>query len=306
MASDPTDICNEALDRVGIPFQLGDIEQGGAEANVLLRHYMPCRQQLLRAAPWAFARKTMPLVLLADASGTTPNVLTTVPGGQTSSFCYEYGYPIDCMRVRYIPGSPLATPGAPAGNITPPNPQLPLLSGSPVVYPFGQRIVPTRFLVTNDPNITVDPNSNYAFQQGGSPTGSTVIMSNVQQAQCVYTFDVLYPSLWDSLFENAMAAYLAQQCAVALWAARGKPDFGMKMQAQQIALAKIAVTEARVADGNEMATHADLSPDWIAARRTGGGSYGWSLPGAGGGIGSLGCWGAGWNGSLALGDGTAY
>ncbi len=246
----------------------------------------------------------MPLILLGDASGATPNVRTTVVGGQTSAFCYEYMMPIDCMRVRYIPGNPLTTPGAPAGNITPPNPSLPLLGGSPIVYPFGQRVVPTRFLVTNDPNITAPADSNYAFQQGQSPAGSTVIMSNVQQAQCVYTGDILYPSVWDSLFTNAMKAYLAQECAIALWAARGKPEVGLKVQAQQIAITKVALATARAVDGSEMTVSADLKVDWIAARRTGGGSYGWSMPN--GGDGGFGCWGSGYSGSLLFGDGSSF
>lgn len=305
MAADPTDVANLALDACGIPFQLGDIEQGGAEANILLRHYGTCRQQLLRAAPWAFARKTMPLVLLADASGATPNVRTTVPGGQTSQFCYEYAYPIDCMRVRYIPGNPLATPAAPTGNITPPNAQLPLLGSDAGVFPFGQKPVPTRFLITNDPNITVPGDSNFAFQQGQSPVGSSVIMSNVPSAQCVYTFDVLYPSIWDALFTNAMKGYLAQQVAPALWAARGKPEIGLKMQTSAIAMTKMALSEARVADGNEMTVSADISVDWMVARRTGGGIYNYTLPGGAGG-GNWGCWGAGWSGSLLFGDGSSY
>ncbi len=75
MANDPTDIANLALDACGINIQLNDIEQGGREANVLLRAYPECLRQLLRAAPWAFARKQAALQLLADASGATPNVV---------------------------------------------------------------------------------------------------------------------------------------------------------------------------------------------------------------------------------------
>ena len=80
MANTPTQICNMALDACGINFQLGDVEQGGREANVLLRAYGECVRQLLRAAPWQFARKEVPMHLLADASGATPNVSTNVVG----------------------------------------------------------------------------------------------------------------------------------------------------------------------------------------------------------------------------------
>jgi hypothetical protein len=288
MAGNPTDICNLALDAIGIPFQLGDVEQGGREANVCLRAYSECLSQLLRAAPWAFARRNTALLLLADASGATPNVSTVVPGGYASPWCYSYAYPIDCARVRYIPGNILSTPGTPAGNITPPNPSLPILPGTGTA-PWQQRVYPTPFLVTNDPNMTAAPGSSAEFNQGQSPIGSTVILSNVQNATIVYTFQALYPSLWDHLFRGAMIAYLGQEIALPLWASRGKPDFGMKIRQQQIVVAKSKITDARVADGNEMTANTSHTPSWISARRTGGSFGSYSIP-----VGSdLGCWGGG-------------
>ena len=302
MASDPTDMANLALDEIGIPFQLGDIEQGGREANVCNRAYNECLRQLLRAAPWAFARKQTTMQLLADASGATPNVSNVVVGGYANKWCYEYAYPIDCARIRYVPGNQLSTPGTPAGNITPPNPNLPILPNTGTA-PWGTRVAPTPFLVTNDPNFTVGPNTSAQFQQGQSPVGSTVILSNVQNATLVYTFNCLYPSLWDHLFRGALVSYLGQAIALPLWAGRNKPDVGLKIRMQQIAITKQKITEARVADGNEMTVSSDIPVDWIRFRRTGGGLNNYSLPGNNA---DYGCWGGGWNGSLVFGDGTSY
>lgn len=267
-----------------------------------LRAYGESLRQLLRAAPWAFARKQTVLQLLADASGSTPDVSALVPGGYASAYQFAYAYPIDAARIRYIPGNRNIGPSAPAGNITPPNPSLPIVPPTNQSWQYGQRIVPTPFIVTNDPNFTAAPGSNAEFLQGQSPIGNTIILSNVQNATIVYTFNAIYPSLWDHLFRGAMVAYLAQQIAFPLWSSRNKAELGMKARNEQIAIAKNFVTEARVADGNESTGQANLRVDWIAFRRTGGGMGSYS----GGGGGDYGCWGAGWNGSLLFGTGDSY
>lgn len=302
MTGTPTDIANRALDAAGIPFQLGDLAQGGREAEVCLRQYGESVRQLLRAAPWGFGRKQVPLVLLADASGSTAGVSSSVPGGSASRFCYVYAYPIDCARIRYVPANQPSLPGTPAGNIVPANSSLPLLPSTNQNYQYGQRIVPTPFVVTNDPDFSAAPGSNSQFLQGQSPIGNTVILSNVQNATIVYTFNALYPSLWDALFRQAMVSYLAQSIAFPLWSSRNKPDMGLKARTAQIALTKLAISEARVADGNEMTGQSDLQVDWIRFRRTGGGTAGYGS-GLGG---DYGCWGGGWNGSLLFSSGESY
>lgn len=298
MASNPTDIANLALDAAGIPFQLGDLEQGGREADVAVRAYGECLRMLLRAAPWGFARRQTTLMLLADASGSTPDVSTQVPGGYASRFSYAYGYPIDCARIRYVPSNRVANPATPTGNITPAGGTLPILPSTNQNWQYGQRIVPSPYLVTNDPNFTAPAGSNGEFVQGQSPIGNTIILSNVQQATIVYTFNAIYPSLWDHLFRGAMVALLAQYIALPLWASRNKPDLGIKIRNDQIVIAKTMVTEARVADGNEMTGQSSIPVDWIQFRRSSGGPAGYGS--------DVGCWGAGWNNSLLFSDGQSY
>lgn len=303
MANTPTNVANQALDAAAINTELGDIEQGGRIANVCLRAYGECRNQLLRGAPWAFARKQEPLLLLADATKQTANVGTVVPG---TEFIYEYGYPIDCARIRYIPFNPFLNPGAPVGNIVPQNASAPIVTGLAQGPGVGHRIQPSRFLVTNDPNYSAPQGSNAPLVQGQSPQGNTVILSNVKNASCVYTFDALYPSLWDHLFRSAMVAYLASEIALPLWVEKDR-KFGLEIRNQQVQIAKQKIMEARVADGNEMTVSSDIPVDWMAARNTGGaGAFSWGMGAiAGGGEGDYGCWGGGWGGSMSLG-GSAY
>lgn len=301
MASLPTDICNQALDAAGVDFTLGDIEEGTRPAQVCLRAYWTCLRQLLRGAPWDFARREVPLLLLADATGQTPNVGTTVGSG----FVYCYAYPNDCARVRYIPWIPFDNPGAPANNIQPPNAQAPLLTNMGQAPLVGHRIVPARFLITNDPNFPPPAGSTYWDVQGVSPQGRIVILTNVVNAKCVYTMVVLYPSVWDHLFRSAMVAYLASEISLPL--AKDK-KFGLSMREQNIAIVKEKIVQARIADGNEGWTSTDHTPDWIRNRNTGGsGGFGPGWAGFdGGGGGSYGCFGSGWGGSLGFGNGSTY
>jgi hypothetical protein len=295
----PVDVANLALDACGYNMELGNLEQGGREANLLLRAYGRCREDLLRGAPWGFARKQVPLFLLADSSGVTPNVGTQVPG---TNFQYEYAYPTDCQRIRYIPWKPYQNPGVPPGNIQPPNPNVPpTTGGNPAI--LWQPIRPSQFLVTNDPNFSQPVAVPYQPTHGSSPIGSTVILSNVQNASLVYTFDATYPSLWDQLFTSAMIAYLASEVCWPLWSSKN-PKLGLAVRKDQIAIAKAKITEARIADGNEMTVSSDIQVDWMRFRNTlGGNGIGgdWSSDGA-----TWGCWGGGWSGSVGFSDGSSF
>lgn len=288
----PTAICNQALDAAGIDFTLGDLEEGTRPAQVCLRAYSECLRQLLRAANWDFARREAPLLLLADASGQTPDVGSVVPGGQ---FCYEYAYPTNCARVRYIPWNPFLNPGTPSGNITPPDPSAPVMTGLGQQPGMGQRVTPARFLITNDFNYV--PADVGIEQPGMSPTGRVVILTNVQQAYCVYTYEALYPSVWDHQFRAAMVAYLASEIAMPL--ARDK-KFGLQMRDRNIGIAVAKIQSARATDGNETWSSSDIAVDWMRIRYSGG-SYGpWGGTGEGPGY----CFGG--LDQVGLSNGSAY
>lgn len=288
------DIINQSLDAAGIDFSIGDPEEGTVPAQKALRAYGQCRDQLLRGANWDFARKTAPLVMLADATGQTPNVGSLVP----VPWIYEYAYPNDCMKIRFIPWNPLQTAPVPYSNIQIPN--VPLTSGGGQAPYIGQRIRPARFTVAADPNYPAQPGMDYINTQGISPQGSTVILTNVLNAQAVYTARIIYPSIWDTLFRAALVSYLASELAIPL--AKDK-KMGMAIRNQQIAIAKHKIMEARLVDGNEGWYSSDIRVDWMAFRNAGrGGPFNNGGGFSDGGPGQI--WG-GWD-SCSFSDGSAY
>lgn len=302
----PADVANQSLDAAGVDFTIGDMEEGTKPAQVLLRAYGQNLRQLLRAANWNWARKQAPLVLLADATGQTANVGAIVPHGE---FIYEYAYPIDAAKIRFIPWQPFENPGVLPGNIG----QLqggfnsiglaagsiPQTTATPLRV--GHRLIPAKFVISNDPNYPSAPGQIFWETQGTSPTGSTVILCNVKNAQCVYTTIVFYPSMWDSLFREALVALLAANIAVPL--SKDK-KFGLQMRKENIEIAKAKIKEARVVDGNESVASSDISVDWMRTRRTGGWGSGR------GGFGGGGDWGGGFGygtfDAMQLPDGSVF
>ena len=296
----PTDIANQSLDAAGIEFTLGDIEEGSRAAQVILRAYGQCLRQLLRAAHWGFARKQIPMQLLADATGNTPNVGTVVP----VPWAYEYGYPEDCMKARFVPWNQAQqqAAGIPPGNIALPATPISTALGQPPLS--GSRIVPARFLETMDFNYVPAQAGSRSWETPGvSPDGRTVILTNVQNAQLVYTAFIKYPSNWDALFRAAFVSYLASEIALPL---HKDKKLAMAVRPALIESTKHKLTQARITDGNEGWQSAELQVDWMRFRASGGalgGNWtGWGGGAEGAGPGIL--WG-GWD-SCAFSNGSAY
>lgn len=267
MSNYPADLANEALDAAGVDFTIGEPQEGTKPAQVVLRHYGQCLRQLLRAVHWDFCRQLAPLTMLADATGNTVGVGTVV----IPPWTYEYAYPINCMKARFLPQNYLNPNSAPAGNITLPTTP-PTTVADSALYGMGMRLVPSPFLVSMDTNYIINLASNWLDTQGTSPTGRVVILSNVNVAQLVYTAFMPYPSVWDAQFRAAFVAYLASMVALPL--AKDKA-FGVKMREAQMAIARDKVMAARVTNGNESAfpTTTDHLPDWMRLRNMGGGAW---------------------------------
>jgi len=296
MAQTPTDVAQQALDAIGSPVTIGDIEEGTRPAQLLLRAYWQCLRQLLRAAHWNMARAQAPLLLLGDATGNTPNVSNYVMAPWT----FAYAWPTDAMKGRFLPYQYPTNLGPPPGNIVPANSTLPLMTGLGQAPLNMSRLVPARWLEATDPNYPVPAGSITWETQGVSPQGRTVILTNVQNAIFIYTRLMLYPSNWDVLFRGALVAYLASEVALPLWTEKDR-KFGLEIRTQQIQIAKEKIQQARLTDGNEGFFSSDISVDWLRARNTGGGRGNWN--GAdGGGPGNLYC---SWD-ALGFADGTAY
>ncbi len=295
------DVMNQALRSIMWAEMVGDPEEGTYQAQVCLQFYGQCRQQLLRAAHWNFARKEVPMLLLADRTGQTPDVGSIVPGG----WVYEYGYPQDCVKARFVPMNRNQAI-VPVENIQIPT-TIPLVDNVASASPFGAgRIQPARFIEDVDTNYPVDLGQVNWDTPGVSPQGRKVILTNVRDAHLVYTMDMLYPSMWDALFRSALVAYLAAEIAGPIWVKTDK-NFGIKMRGEQEASVRSKVQTARVVDGSEGIHTSDIVVDWMATRRTygnGSGFGGWGggfIDGAGG----EGVTGLGWD-SLALPSGAVF
>lgn len=289
----PTAVCNQALDAGFLKMSIGDIEEGTEAANVCLRAYTTCFEQLIRGAHWDFARKEAPMQLRADASGQTMGNRNLVPAG----FIYSYDYPTDCAKVRFVPANYWTiAPPVPSSNIVPSDSEAPLTTGLGQPGWVGQRLIPSRFLITSDMNYIPEGASNQ--QRGISPIGQTVICSNVQEARVVYTFRALYPNLWDELFRSAMVAYVASEIVLRL---TKNEKTGLIARKEQIAIAQMKIQQARVTNGNESWANADIAVDWLRVRGSGGWIHDW-----GRGPDGPGCLFGGYDGVMFSGNTAAY
>jgi hypothetical protein len=258
----PTDICNRVLDLIGSEITLGDVEDGSREGQVLLRAYQVSLVRVLRAAHWRFARKTEPLVLLADSTGQTPNVGTAVPG----VWVYEYALPTDCAQVIGVPINPANFfPGViPPNNIALPNPAP--LPGTSLSAWLPPRLLPAPFEIAIDSNYSTSPATGPVTWEtrGVAPVGRSVILSNVPGAFAIYTSIPQYPSLWDDLFRDALEHYIAQDVALPLTKDK---RLGLQIRAQETQIAKARISQARAANANEGWNNTTRDASWITARR---------------------------------------
>lgn len=284
----PSDIANLALDSIGAQ-NIGDLQEGSTEAQAALRIYSLCRQSLLRAAGWNFARRQSALTLLNDSTGQTAGVGTGTVGMQP--WLYEYEWPTDGLRARWVPVQMYPSP-----TVSPP-----IMTGL-AATPYARQM-PARFLITNDtvPPFTGVPASWAAYPQplpGRGRASQTVVLTNQPQATLVYTADVVEPDIWDPSFRLAMTAVMGSYLAMPLIKDK---KMAMAVRAQQIAAAKSTLDKARVSDGDEGFTTTDMAVDWMQIRNNGGwrGGWGWN---DGGGPGYF--W-MGW-GACSLGDGSSY
>lgn len=239
-ATSPADIVNRALAEIGSRTLVTDLESedSPAAANARL-FYTPLRQQLLRAAPWGFARKTLAL--------TTLGMLTDVPPGSPYPFLMKYEHPADCLKMRYILPPPV-TPTAGAETVDPPVSDVGLLW-----FPWCAPSRAWRYMIAYE----------------SSPDARRVILSNVDRALGVYTADVTDPGLFDPLFANALSMLLANKLVIPL-------SGNVNMKASYLQQADRAVIEARAADGNEAIPSTDHNVDWITARNVGAGQGGFN------------------------------
>lgn len=219
------------------------MQEASQEARNCLILYEPTRDEILRAAHWNFARKTAQLTLLKAAPG-TPEFIGTVPAAWNPTlpappWLYEYAYPDDCVKARYIVPSVINTwPGPVPLTSAPAGPMMADWSGAWA-----------RFIIAT----SVD----------GAGNQRTVVLTNQSQAILVYTMLVTNPDLWDPQFERAMVSALAARLVLPL-----SGDKSLRKLQEDLTMQKI--NQARVTDGNEGPVTTNTTPEWIQARGTSG------------------------------------
>lgn len=101
-----TDIANRAIQAIGIQKVISSLGQDSAEAQAINSIIFELRDDLLRMAPWSCGLKTANLVYITSSPGTPENesAQTTLwqPGQPAPPWCYEYQYPVDCLRACWL------------------------------------------------------------------------------------------------------------------------------------------------------------------------------------------------------------
>jgi hypothetical protein len=261
----PVDVANMALDNIGARFSITSLTPPYPPPNaiVVARHYQPKIDALHRAAHWNCTRSQASLTLLKAACGTPEN-----PSGSTlpippQPWAYEYAYPADCLKVRFLFTNPRANNANVSG--------LPIFPAGVTVTPLWTADAAQKFVVAID----TDAEGNQI----------KVILTDCEFAIGVYTARIVNPDLWDPHFLAAAAATLGA------WLVTPLKNNAETLKAQ-IEIATAIITQARISDGNEGVTSTDHEPDWMAVRGfTGfaaGGSarawYGWDGMGFPGGV----------------------
>jgi hypothetical protein len=227
----PIDVCNRALSTIGARAAITSFNQPNPASVNCGLWYDKLRRQLLRAAPWGFARRQVSLTQTGDL---LPDMTSPYP------WRFKYAYPSDCLKLRYI-----LPPMLPVNNTVAPS------VGLPIAGPWGMN-PPRRspFIVIND----YDPVLN--------PAGSKALVCNIFQAIAVYNGDITDPDQWDDLFEGALTAALAYHLCMPL---SGNIGLMKEWQSQTMS----AIAEARAADGNEAQPSSDVKVDWMETRGVG-------------------------------------
>lgn len=247
----PSDIANRALSEIGSRTLISSFTESSPAAAQCRLQYDAVREQVLRAAPWGFTRKTVTLTTLGQ--------LLTTPPGSPYPWLNQYLYPPDCIKFRYILVNPAAfvtTTNVPDVSVA-----------RPLFVPWTMPNRAWRFTVAMDDSTTPP---------------RRVLLSNVPSAIGVYTANVEDPDLWDPLFTDAFVMALANKLVIPL-------SGNVQMKQQYAQLAEQAILKARVADANEALPRADVTVDWMVTRGIGYGGF--NGVGAGVGYGVYDGWG---------------
>ena len=246
----PVAFCNLALLQVAARGQVQSINpsDGTPAGDICAQLYQPTVDAFSRSAHWNCLRFQSgaqgsqyppPLQLLKAAVGTPEQLANPALAPPPQGYLYEYALPPDCLKARFL------VPSLTTSTTTPPLTSAGGIMQAPVFRPGA---IP--FEVALD----LDANGNE----------TQVLLTNLSQAQLVYTRRLTNISLWDSQF------FMGAKSALAVWLAPGLNGSATLANAA-MAIAKGALDAARMSDGNEGPQTQDHEASWISARNRGGG-----------------------------------
>jgi len=230
------DLVNRALLGIGARANVSVMTENSTESNAASILFQPTFEQLGRTANWNCLRKQATLTLLKAAAGTPENSDGTVLPIPPQPWLYEYAYPTDCLRMRYV----LPT-FIPASETT--SPLFPVANSAAATYSGSGGQIP--FAV------------NYDTDTFGNPYVS--ILTSVASAQAVYTVNAANPNIWDSQFQAAFVAALGAFLVTPL-------SLSMPLMQMMARSADRQIADARASDGNEGYQSQNREADWIVAR----------------------------------------
>ena len=230
---DPISLSNRALFQAGARETIASFNEGSVSAQTCDVLFQPTYETLARMAFWNCFRAQCNLTLLKAAQSTPENQAGTFPY-PPQPWLYEYLIPPDCLKVRYL---------LPTASVTAlPVPIFPVASGVTSTVAPKQMI---DFVVSTDKDA-----------QGNR---QKVILTNLSQAQVVYTVDEPNPEFWDSQFQSAFVSSLAASLIPPLNLNLGLLNIQMK-------IANDIIEAARTSDGNEGVNDQTREAEWITAR----------------------------------------
>lgn len=174
--SNPADIVNASLVRIGFGSQIGSLYDGSKAAQRALAIYGQTRDAMIRDGDWQFAQRNVFLTLLKTAPASYVPGFTWDPATNPPvPWLFEYAYPDDMLKLRAVKPVPIFPIN--------PDPQ-------PYIW-------------------TIDNDSAYSPPR-------RVILCNVENAVCVYTGQVTDPRTWSVDFVEALIEELGKNLATGL------------------------------------------------------------------------------------------
>lgn len=316
-------IANLALSAIGTRSTIVSLTETSVEAQTIALHYNNVRDQLLREAPWNFARKQLNLALLNDSTSLSP------PVTQTCTFANAATNLTVASTVGIIAGATVTGAGIQSnttvttiGSLTVGLSTPTIASETAVVITFTPSTyqpVPMpwvyEYAYPSDcmefrEILPLIPSQQVNQQIFGIPNNGTVNSFGAMNMAPVIRFlvstDVIngqnqtvvltnqpqavgvytYQCTNSSLFDPSFVYALAGRLASRICIALNGDKALAKLALQE---SQDLVTQAKARDGNEGITVADRVPDWIRAR---GFTWSWQYPdGQWEAAGNVGYWG---------------